>query len=55
LDDELGGAFRGTKIRAKKARVGVDHGDQGNGGKVMALRQHLRANHNARLAPLNLR
>ena len=43
LNDQLCGVFRRAKIRTRKTGVGVDHADQRDARKVVALRQHLRA------------
>ena len=43
LGDELERALLGAEVRQREARVGVDDGGERDAGKVMTLRDHLRA------------
>ena len=50
LDNGLGKFFAGTKVRAKQALVCVEHPDQADVRKIMALGQHLGAGKDAGMA-----
>ena len=43
LVEKLEGAFGRAQVAAVQAEIGIDHRDQGEVGKVMALRRHLGA------------
>ena len=47
LDDLLGHALAGAEVGGKQPAVGVQHGDQGHLGKVVALGEHLGADQDA--------
>ena len=50
LVEQLEGALGGAQVAAVQAEIGIDHGDQGEVGEVMALGRHLGADQDVDLA-----
>ena len=55
LHDRLRQSLAGAEVRAEQALVGVQHDDQRDVRKVMALGQHLRADEDADLVAIDAR